>query len=52
MNLCSQFQQVGTTVLIATHDIALVERMNKRRLILQDGQMVAGNIASEGVTHV
>jgi len=29
-------------VLIATHDIALVERMNKRRLILQDGQMIAG----------
>jgi cell division transport system ATP-binding protein len=43
MNLFCQFQQVGVTVLVATHDIALVERMQKRRLILQDGQMVAGN---------
>ena len=52
MNLFSQFQQVGTTVLIATHDIALVERMNKRRLILQDGQMIAGHTATEGVSYV
>lgn len=43
MDLFCQFQQVGVTVLIATHDIGLVERMGNRRLILQDGQMVAGN---------
>ena len=53
MNLFCEFQQVGTTVLIATHDIDLVERMNKRRLILQDGQMIAGHTStSEGVSHV
>lgn len=52
MNLFSQFQQVGVTVLIATHDIALVERMNKRRLILQDGQMIAGQNFTNGATHV
>jgi cell division transport system ATP-binding protein len=43
---------VGVTVLIATHDIALVERMNKRRLILQDGQMIAGQNITSGVAHV
>ena len=47
MNLFCQFQQVGVTVLIATHDIDLVERMGNRRLILQQGQMVAGNQASD-----
>jgi cell division transport system ATP-binding protein len=50
MNLFCQFQQVGVTVLVATHDIALVERMQKRRLILQDGQMIAGNEAFSGST--
>jgi cell division transport system ATP-binding protein len=43
---------VGVTVLIATHDIALVERMNKRRLILQSGQIIAGNDIDHGVLHV
>lgn len=52
MNLFSQFQQVGVTVLIATHDIALVERMNKRRLILQDGQMIAGQNPTMGGAYV
>lgn len=39
MKLFTLFQQAGTTVLIATHDIALIERMGKRRLILDHGQM-------------
>lgn len=39
MNLFERFQQVGVTVLIATHDIALVERMGHRRLILDHGQL-------------
>jgi cell division transport system ATP-binding protein len=52
MNLFCEFQQVGVTVLIATHDIALVERMNKRRLILQDGQMIAGQESFNGAAHV
>lgn len=52
MNLFSQFQQVGVTVLIATHDISLVERMNKRRLILQNGQMIAAQNLQSGAVHV
>jgi ABC-type ATPase involved in cell division len=39
-------------VLIATHDIALVERMNKRRLVLQNGQIIAGHDIDHGALHV
>lgn len=52
MNLFSEFQQVGVTVLIATHDIALVEQMNKRRLILEEGRMISGQAASTGASYV
>lgn len=44
MNLFLRFQQVGVTVLIATHDIALIERMGHRRLILEHGQLVQGGL--------
>lgn len=40
MDLFMRFQQVGVTVLIATHDISLIERMNKRRLILEHGMIL------------
>ena len=36
------FQQVGVTVLIATHDQALVERMGRRVLRLEQGRLVSG----------
>lgn len=39
MKLFLRFQQVGVTVLIATHDIALIERMGHRRLILDHGTL-------------
>lgn len=41
MKLFEDFQQVGVTVLIATHDIALVERMGHRVLQLDHGRLVA-----------
>lgn len=37
MNLFEQFQQVGVTVLIASHDVALIRRLNKRMLVLKAG---------------
>ena len=44
MTLFSHFQQVGVSVLIASHDIDLVERMAKRRIILDKGRLLsAGN---------
>jgi cell division transport system ATP-binding protein len=42
MQLFEQFQQVGVTILIASHDIALIEQMNRRVLRLAHGEMVAG----------
>jgi cell division transport system ATP-binding protein len=48
MQLFTRFQQVGVTVLIATHDIALIERMGHRRLILDQGKMIQGQL-KEGV---
>lgn len=40
MKLFARFQQVGVTVLIATHDIALVERFPFRTLVLGQGQLI------------
>jgi len=40
------FQQVGVTVLIATHDLALIERIGARVLRLEGGQLVAGGDAA------
>ena len=41
MNLFGQFSQVGVTVLIASHDITLINDMNRRTLRLDQGQLVA-----------
>lgn len=42
MNLFEQFNQVGVTVLLATHDLALIARMNHRMITLRDGQVLTG----------
>ena len=42
MQIFLSFQQVGVTVLIATHDLALVERSGKRVLKLELGRLVEG----------
>ena len=42
MDLFDQFNQVGVTVLIATHDLDLVARMGKRELILKQGRLMEG----------
>ena len=48
MGLFAEFQQVGTTVLIASHDLPLIKRMRKRVVVLDHGRLVA-DIASEEV---
>ncbi len=40
------FQQVGVTVLIATHDLALLERADRRVLKLEQGRLVSGGDAA------
>ncbi|MCG7200496.1 cell division ATP-binding protein FtsE [Marinobacter pelagius] len=42
MNLFTRFSQVGVTVLIATHDIGLVNEMQRRTLTLDHGRLIAG----------
>lgn len=48
MQLFQQFNDVGTTVLIATHDIALVKRLQKRVLGLKAGQLVFDGVLPSG----
>ena len=47
MGLFAEFQQVGTTVLIASHDLPLIKRMKKRVVVLDHGRLVADVAAEE-----
>ena len=40
MQLFAEFQQVGTTVVIASHDLPLVKRMGKRVIVLDHGRLL------------
>lgn len=42
MDLFSQFQQVGVTILIASHDKALIDKMHNRVLHLDHGRLLQG----------
>ncbi|EJD6498981.1 MULTISPECIES: cell division ATP-binding protein FtsE [Providencia] len=42
MRLFEEFNRVGVTVLMATHDIALIKRRNYRVLTLSEGRMLGG----------
>jgi cell division transport system ATP-binding protein len=39
MNLFRRFQEVGVTVLVATHDVHLIDRFRVRRLHIEQGQL-------------
>jgi len=45
MGLFEQFNQVGVTVLIASHDLALIQRLHHRILALKNGRLVADGVA-------
>jgi cell division transport system ATP-binding protein len=47
MQLFAQFSEVGTTVLIASHDLPLLKRMKQRTLVLDHGKLVADVPAAE-----
>jgi cell division transport system ATP-binding protein len=47
LELFAAFQQVGTTVLIASHDLALIKRMKKRVVVLDHGRLVDDVPATE-----
>ena len=40
MRLFADFQQVGTTVIVASHDLPLVKRMGKRVIVLDHGRLL------------
>ncbi len=42
MRLFGRFNELGVSLLIATHDIALITRLNRRRIILEQGQLETG----------
>lgn len=52
MNLFRQFNQFGVTVMIASHDIALVRRLNHRVLTLSKGQLIHDGLLPPPVTEV
>jgi cell division transport system ATP-binding protein len=45
MNLFEQFNDVGVTLLIATHDLELISRMNRRILVLEKSRLARDNAA-------
>ncbi len=47
MKLFELFNQVGVTVLIASHDLATIEKMNKKTIVLQDGCLLPDGIQPE-----
>ncbi|MFT3929709.1 MAG: cell division ATP-binding protein FtsE [Spongiibacteraceae bacterium] len=42
MHLFEQFNQVGVTVLVASHDLSLIARLPHRTMMLRDGDLVGG----------
>ena len=40
MRLFAEFQQVGTTVIVASHDLHLIRHMGKRVLVLDHGRLI------------
>jgi cell division transport system ATP-binding protein len=40
MQLFLDFQQVGVTVLIASHDQALIQNLGHRRIVLEEGRIL------------
>ena len=47
MGLFAEFQEAGTTVLVASHDLPLIKRMRKRVIVLDHGRLVADLAAQE-----
>jgi cell division transport system ATP-binding protein len=46
MQLFARFQEVGVTVVIATHDMALVREFGHRELHIDEGRLLGGTSAS------
>jgi cell division transport system ATP-binding protein len=42
MNMFKRFNEVGVTVLVATHDVHLIERYGVRRVVIEGGRVAGG----------
>ncbi len=47
MNLFQRFNEVGVTMVIASHDLNLVQRFGSRRITLGDGAMLSDGVVNE-----
>ena len=47
INVFQQFNDVGVSVLIATHDLGLIARMKNRNLTLKQGRMISDGLTQE-----
>jgi cell division transport system ATP-binding protein len=47
VDLFTQFNQVGVTVMIASHDIALVRRSGRRAVIIREGELWTGDFPGQ-----
>jgi cell division transport system ATP-binding protein len=45
MNIFRRFNEVGVTVLVATHDVHLIERFGVRRVVIEGGRVADGDEA-------
>jgi len=45
MEIFVDFNQVGVTVLVASHDLALIEELDKPRITLNNGQLILNDLA-------
>ena len=45
MQIFEQFRQVGVTVMVASHDLDMIKRLNQRILVLKDGQLIRDSAA-------
>jgi cell division transport system ATP-binding protein len=43
MNIFKRFNEVGVTVLVATHDVHLIEHFGVRRVVIEGGRVAGGN---------
>jgi len=48
MQLFKRFNDVGVTVVIASHDVHLIDRLGARRIVLEDGRVVEGDAPHPG----
>ena len=44
MYLFEQFNHVGVTVLLASHDLALIASLKHRMITLRNGEVIAGGL--------